>query len=303
MDWFKKRSLYTESNQIIERTYKDHTAHLYYNKKTGHMYFDPLPSDELLKEFYSESFMRGESDPTPDTEFTENIINVASGVINYMNTFQAREKWKVFDVGCGYGGLVFGFQRLGHDAYGNELNPKWVQESNKFCSDNIYFGEIDDIEIVKNESFDLFHISHVLEHVTNPKRILQTARRALAENGLVYVNTPNSKSLRFAAYGRESGIDFGNFPMHLNFFTPMSMKELGEAAGLKLIKMETRPFDEIEQQSQVVHSDFRFHKKLLGGELFALFVSADSKLAHELDVQELYETIETAHKLFPIKSW
>lgn len=34
--------------------------------------------------------MRGESDSTPATEFTPELIQIAKGVIDYMNTFKHR---------------------------------------------------------------------------------------------------------------------------------------------------------------------------------------------------------------------
>jgi 2-polyprenyl-3-methyl-5-hydroxy-6-metoxy-1,4-benzoquinol methylase len=66
------------------------------------------------------------------------MITVAKGVINHMNSFWEKSHWNIYDVGCGYGALVWAWQQLGHTAWGNELNPTWVREANKFCDDKIF---------------------------------------------------------------------------------------------------------------------------------------------------------------------
>lgn len=91
--------------------------------------------------------------------------------------------------------------------------------------------------------------------------------------------------------------------MHLNFFTPASMKVIGESCGLKVIQMETRPFNEIDVVSEERQHEFRFKKRLLGGELFTLFAKAGSDLANEYGKKSLDEKIATTNVLFPIHSW
>jgi hypothetical protein len=80
--------------------------------------------------------------------------------------------------------------------------------------------------------------------------------------------------------------------MHLNFFTPASMKFIGESVGLKLISMDTRPFDEIEKTDSDSAYQYRYNKRFLGGELFSLFARADSELAERVDTSDLYAKIK-----------
>ena len=291
-----------ENGDLIRRSYKNFESNLMYNQETGFMTFYPKPEDAVLEEFYSSDFMRGDNDPTPESEFTPNMITVAKGVINHMNSFSEKSHWNIYDVGCGYGALVWAWQQLGHTAWGNELNPTWVREANKFCDNKIFFGNLyEGLQRVEG-SLDLFLISHVLEHVLDPAKILKESASRLSLNGLIYVNTPNTKCLRVFANGRTSGIDFGNFPMHLNFFTPASMKLIGESVGLKLISMDTRPFDEIEKTNSDTAYQYRYNKRFLGGELFSLFARADSELAQRVDTSDLYAKIKKTNDLFPIES-
>lgn len=294
---------YSESGTPITRKYKNFESDLMFNEQTGYMTFIPKPELQTLNDFYSSSFMRGEKDPTPESEYTENMIDAARGVIDHMNHFNKRSKWNIYDVGCGYGALVWAWQKLGHRAFGNELNPSWVSEANLHCNNNIYFGELKDGLEKVDEDIDLFLISHVLEHVVDPALILQTAASRLSENGLIYVNTPNTKCTRVFANGRQTGIDFGNFPMHLNFFTPAAMKIIGESCGLKVIQMSTRAFDEIDELMDNNQKRYRFETRLLGGELFTLFAKSGSDLANRFSSKSLDEKILSTNEMFPIQAW
>ena len=291
-----------ENGDLVRRSYKDFESDLLYNQETGFMTFSPKPKDLVLEEFYSSNFMRGDNDPTPESEFTPHMMTVAKGVIDHMNSFGMKSHWNIYDVGCGYGALVWAWQQLGHTAGGNELNPAWVREANKFCDNRIFYGDLyHGLQKVEG-LLDLFLISHVLEHVLDPAQILEESASRLSLNGLIYINVPNTKCLRVFANGRTSGIDFGNFPMHLNFFTPASMKKIGESVGLKLIQMDTRPFDEIETTKSDAAYLYRYNQRFLGGELFSLFVRADSELAETVDTSDLYAKIKKTNASFPITS-
>jgi SAM-dependent methyltransferase len=270
------------------------------NIDTGHMRFDPMPTPELLDDFYANSFTRSASAPSPESEFTDGLLNVAEGVILHirqidpMNLMPA--KWNVFDVGCGYGGFVWAMQKLGMNAWGNELNPTWVQEANPHCNQNLFFGEFSEVQHLIEKKYDLIFISHTLEHLPDPASLLRDAKKSLAENGLIYINVPNSRSNRFRENGRRSGIDYGNFPMHINFFTPSSMRHIARKNGLKVVQLRTRPFDEI---IEIAHSDDveRFDKELMGGELFTL-LSHDTNSAFIVD-QELDKKIQNSSSHIP----
>ena len=61
--------------------------------------------------------------------------------------------------------------------------------------------------------------------------------------------------------------------MHVNFFTPSSLRHIAQRNGFKVVQLRTRPLDELHP---LLHADDvkRFDELYLGGELFAL-------LAHE----------------------
>ena len=55
-------------------------------------------------------------------------------------------------------------------------------------------------EFETDKKFDTIIMSHVLEHIENPIKILKLISRWLSENGIIIISVPNSKSLhRLAA--------------------------------------------------------------------------------------------------------
>lgn len=91
--------------------------------------------------------------------------------------------------------------------------------------------------------------------------------------------------------------------MHFNFFTPRSMKDLGEKCGSKLIQMETRPFDEIGPENHKDINDFSFKTRLFGGALFSLFEQKNSEIAKNTRTEELYRNISQSSKQYVIANW
>jgi 2-polyprenyl-3-methyl-5-hydroxy-6-metoxy-1,4-benzoquinol methylase len=264
---------YFEESDKFNEVYKEFSSQLMVNLDTGHMRFTPMPEESILDEFYSNSFSRSENDPTPEQEFNPGVIQVASGVIAHIKSIDPKgvmpKRLNVFDIGCGFGGFVWAMQQIGMNAWGNELNPSWVNQANSYCNNQLFYGQFLDVVKRVPEKFDLIFISHTLEHLPDPAEMLRNAKMHLSNTGLIYINVPNSRSDRFKRKGRRSGIDYGNFPMHLNFFTPSSMRYLAEKNGFKIIQLRTRPLDELKP---INHSEdvSRFDEKFLGGEIFAL---------------------------------
>lgn len=75
---------------------------------------------------------------------------------------------------------------------------------------------------------DLVFLNHVIEHVAEPVSFLETVLQHLAPGALAYVETPHADH-RFKA---------DVFP-HLSFFTPDSMRRIGDSLGVQTLACET----------------------------------------------------------------
>jgi SAM-dependent methyltransferase len=95
--------------------------------------------------------------------------------------------------------------------------------------------------IPAGEKFDLIVLFQVLEHLENPVEQLTRAASLLAEGGRIIVAVPNFSSWqsRFA----QSGWFHLDVPRHLVHFSPESLEQAAQAAGLTTQTVEFTSFE------------------------------------------------------------
>src|SRR5205814_10170100 len=86
-------------------------------------------------------------------------------------------------------------------------------------------------------NFSVIVMSQVLEHALDPLDGLGRAGELLAEDGVLAVAVPNFAGPYQLLGSRDP---FLTPPMHLNFFTPRSMRLAMESAGLRVVKLASR---------------------------------------------------------------
>lgn len=121
-----------------------------------------------------------------------------------------------------------------------EINPKAKESLEKYAK-KVYIGNIEEytwLDEFKGEAFDYIIFADVLEHMVNPKRVLEKAIEFLDINGQVFISVPNiahnaiieSLYLNQFEY-QDSGILDRT---HLHFFTKNSLEELIASVGLSV---------------------------------------------------------------------
>ncbi|KAL7560644.1 hypothetical protein ACA910_001328 [Epithemia clementina (nom. ined.)] len=76
---------------------------------------------------------------------------------------------------------------------------------------------------VDGERFDVLHMSELIEHVPAPQRFIQRAAELLADDGLLYLTTPNFRSLSHYALG---GAWTTIHREHLSYFDTSTLRSL-----------------------------------------------------------------------------
>jgi len=145
------------------------------------------------------------------------------------------ENGTLLDIGCGNGRFLHGMQQLGWKIKGVEFNAHAVSVCRKSGLD-VHHGDLLSTQFQDN-SFDVINLSHVIEHVPDPKAIFVEVARILKPDGLFIVKTPNSEALGRALFNTNW---FANeVPRHLYLFSQKNLSQMGDAQGLKPIKMMT----------------------------------------------------------------
>lgn len=142
---------------------------------------------------------------------------------------------RVLDFGCGWGKFASMALAYGCEVYGHEVNAGCAQ----FCaSRGIRMLARDEIA---GRRFDFINADQVLEHVADPRETLQLLAASLADDGLVKVSVPGSPTLRRIIADSHGDSDKvvrkecikPLFPLvHVNLFSPHSLRALGATAGM-----------------------------------------------------------------------
>ena len=150
----------------------------------------------------------------------------------------------VLELGCGEGGTGEAALAAGKAGryVGIELNPAAARVARERLSE-VLEGDVESLDLAAFEGrFDALIISEVLEHLTDPWRVLRDLARCVRAGGQVFASSPNVshwKVVRSLLLGRfeyqESGV---MDQTHLRWFTPASYRSLFEQAGLEVVSLE-----------------------------------------------------------------
>jgi len=140
---------------------------------------------------------------------------------------------KALEVGSGAGWMLRALRKRGWRVVGNERN---VQSSIAALPKEglpVFVGGLNAIR--SNAQFDLIVLFQVLEHLENPLTVLRHCARLLAPQGVLVVAVPNLNSWQARLCG-----PFWfhlDVPRHLFHFTPASLSQTLEAAGLRVMRI------------------------------------------------------------------
>ena len=147
---------------------------------------------------------------------------------------------RVLDVGCGTGGTAAPLRAKGvKEIIGIEIEKQAAaQAETRF--DSVIVGDVEDVSASLPEGyFDLILYADILEHLTEPWRILASHRRLLQPQGYILLSVPNVRHWRLlydlVVRGRWVYQDIGGTldRGHLRFFTRNELLTMVKEAGFQ----------------------------------------------------------------------
>jgi 2-polyprenyl-3-methyl-5-hydroxy-6-metoxy-1,4-benzoquinol methylase len=133
------------------------------------------------------------------------------------------------DIGFGEGGLLRIAEKQGWQCYGTEVAPQalaYGAQRGWTVTDN---AEQD--ARFKPQGFDVVTMIELLEHVPNPQEMLAAAARWLRPGGLLYLTTPNARSLNWRVLGLNWSVV--SPPEHLVLWTAKAIRQALAGVGLR----------------------------------------------------------------------
>ncbi|MHA7844390.1 MAG: class I SAM-dependent methyltransferase [Winogradskyella sp.] len=225
---------------------KDHSVsgeefQLLHNEKLDMLETFPQPQGEKLSEYYkSEDYI---SHTDAKRNLFEKVYHLVRTVslkrkLKLINSFQSEEK-TLLDIGCGTGDFLETAKKTQWNVVGVEPDEKARKIANSKTNDSVF--DIQHLETLKENSFDVITLWHVLEHLPNLDMQVKLLKRLLKPNGTLVIAVPNFKS--YDAQHYKNFWAAYDVPRHLWHFSKTSIEKLFHEEQLKLVKTLPMKFD------------------------------------------------------------
>lgn len=188
----------------------------------GHVRVDPRIPDERLDELYDLAYYRGEGfdrtidyDAEASADVWAEHAAVVDTVADALGGSVEGVRW--LDIGCGTGGLLEQARRRGAQVFGADSSQFALERCRQKGLALLADSEVAD----QSGSFDVVSAIEVIEHVPDPRKLLELLRACVRVGGVVYVGTGNWNLVR-----RQRGTPYLMPEGHIQYFTPDRMRRL-----------------------------------------------------------------------------
>ncbi len=153
------------------------------------------------------------------------------------------KKGRCFDAGCGEGFFLDYFEKEQWEVCGCDYSSFGMKTHNPNLLPYLFEGNIYTIiDEMKNKSktFDLVNLTNVLEHVPDPKILLNLIKEILSENSLLRIVVPNDFSLFQKLLISRNKLKAETWfipPDHINYFTQDTLVNFVTKNGFNVVKM------------------------------------------------------------------
>ena len=233
-------------NRLTYLRVKDHSVsgeefQLIFNEDTEILETFPAPNKDQLSKYYkSEDYISHTDSMRNLFERVYHLIRsrALKKKLRLINSF-GNESKQLLDVGCGTGDFLKIALTDGWTVTGIEPNEQARKIANVKTNQNVF--EIDHLDNLKEHTFDVITLWHVLEHLPKLDTHIQLFRKLLKQNGLLIIAVPNYKSYD-AAHDKEFWAAY-DVPRHLWHFSRKSINKLFQKENFTLIKTIPLIFD------------------------------------------------------------
>lgn len=203
---------------------------IYRCKNCGLLAVWPRPSEETNEETFNDPSYYRDVVGKKERFFRERVRLIKS-------LAQPHQK-KLLDVGCALGDMLVIAREEGFSVEGIEFSEYAAQYAREHHGIQVSNTPVDQLP---DETQDVVHANHVMEHVFDPLAFAIQLRRILTEDGLCVIEVPNefmNLMVRFNDIVRRPRSR--NKPsIHLFFFDPKTLHRLMLKAGFREVKLFT----------------------------------------------------------------
>ena len=225
----------TEAEPILEKTISGSGGALLFRlwrcAACGLVRTEPQLTSQALEPFYREEYWGGIGAASPNWILRDQRYR--TGFL-----YRFRSGGSILDVGCGLGFFLRALDPKRWDRYGVEPMPVPYREAARALgTERILNTELIAAGLPSGK-FDVVTFWDSLEHLPNPRAILQEAGRLLRPGGIILIGLPNFGGYQARHFGEDW---FGlSLPHHFSHYTRETLARLLENCGFRVRVMEDR---------------------------------------------------------------
>lgn len=212
----------------------------------GFAFVNPRPNLDFLMNFYS---LKGHGQPQNEVTTLTSILEqekkfpnstidakrMITTVRKFLNKSDETNRYKLLDVGCGYGFFSNDALKNGFDVIALELASTERNIASQMTGLEPIEKSFEDFQPLE-KVFDVVLMSQILEHAFDINLWMKKAHKILKPNGLIVIALPNFNSIFRRIM--QANDPFICPPAHLNYFSRKSLSLLLSNHGFKVSSVQ-----------------------------------------------------------------
>jgi SAM-dependent methyltransferase len=207
---------------------------------------NPQPSVQELAEIYR-SFDSGDQWRRGEEHFNRAVCRAI---------LRFKKSGTALDIGCGSGNFLRAMRKAGFEVYGIEPSETGSAYAREVHGVETFRGTVEEyLDAQGRYRFDVVSILNVIEHVKDPRKVLQGLRLLMREGAVLAVVVPDARlhatigELRrhlgasdpfWMCTERHPLVGFDP-PLHLCSFVPRTIRGLIESCGFRVLAVRNAP--------------------------------------------------------------
>jgi glycosyltransferase involved in cell wall biosynthesis/2-polyprenyl-3-methyl-5-hydroxy-6-metoxy-1,4-benzoquinol methylase len=186
---------------------------------------NPQPSDTELSTLCGPDQFMPETNESDGGDGTELKQATADHYLDLLVKYRGGQSGKLLEIGCGHGEFLDRAATYGFDVTGIDRSVHACDKARSKLSNGrgrVVCGELNVLaeEVAR---YDVCVVSHVIQHVRNPRRFVEQVHRLLKTDGVLFIAAPNMDS-RPARQLKDKWTEFK--PEHFFYFSAETLQSL-----------------------------------------------------------------------------
>ena len=207
-------------------------------KRCRLVYQNPQPDNAQLFNRYDDEYFKYEIE-NEDSFF--NLMKLGLDDIHFfeyekiMRKREGRQNLSFLDVGCATGKLIKFIRSRGWSVKGVEICENSAAYGRENYDLDIHTGTLE-TACLPEDSIDVLHCSHLVEHLTAPGRFFAEASRVLKPGGYMVAVTPDISGFQARLFGEAWRSAIAD---HMILFSKKTLKKMFRMYGFKIVETAT----------------------------------------------------------------